>query len=127
MSGLKWDLCTGHNIHFLLNLLTDLTSVGQVRFIANHLKIVLIKSKYSQDQLQQCMIQMEATFKEHRKKMQRIYVGVEKSNLLGESYSSRYQQQQYYYQKQKTNTISNMSLTCKMQAQASKELHEIKF
>lgn len=33
MSGLKWDLCTGHNIQFLLNLLTDLTSVGQVCII----------------------------------------------------------------------------------------------
>lgn len=36
MSGLKWDLCTGHNIQFLLNLLTDLTSVGQVCQINNY-------------------------------------------------------------------------------------------
>lgn len=127
MSDLKWDFCTGHNIHFLLSLLTDLTSVGQVCLIANHLKIILIEINYSQDQLQQCMLQMEALFEEHRKKMQRLYNGVEESHLLGESYTSNYQQQQHHYQNQRNNTISNFSQTCKMQAQASKELQEIKF
>lgn len=71
---------------------------------------------------------MEAIFEEHRNKMQILYVGVEKSQLLGDSYNTRYQQQQHYqYQKQKILTMSNLSQTCKMQAQAPKELHEIKF
>ncbi|EDV99863.1 GH12170 [Drosophila grimshawi] len=67
ISGLNWHLGTGHNIHFLLSLLTDLTSVGQ-------------------DQLQQCMILMEAIFEEHSRKLQPR----EKSELLNGYYNRRY-------------------------------------
>lgn len=31
LSGLNWHLRTGQNLRYLLNLLTDLTSVEQVR------------------------------------------------------------------------------------------------
>ncbi|XP_033238665.1 uncharacterized protein [Drosophila pseudoobscura] len=43
MSGLKWHLRTGHNLPFLLGLLSDLTSIEQV-------------------QLQECMLHMETIF-----------------------------------------------------------------
>ncbi|XP_060663526.1 G1/S-specific cyclin-D2 isoform X1 [Drosophila nasuta] len=102
--GLKWDLSTGHNIHFLLSLLTDLTSVGQ-------------------DQLQQCMMQMEDIFKEHSHNLQPYFVTVENPPAL-KGYYNQYSHQQYHqYQKSMMPVLQ----TCKMQAQGAKELHEIEF
>ncbi|KAM8715918.1 hypothetical protein ACLKA7_002889 [Drosophila subpalustris] len=101
VTGLKWDLSTDQNIHFLLGLLTDLTSVGQ-------------------DQLQQCMVQMEATFKEHSHSLQPYF---DKPQALKAYYNNRYSHQEFQYQKKPVN----LAETCKMQAQSTKELHEIEF
>ncbi|KAH8394115.1 hypothetical protein KR215_009717, partial [Drosophila sulfurigaster] len=99
--GLKWDLSTGHNIHFLLSLLTDLTSVGQVRSLMKALKFLdaLIYILYRQDQLQQCMMQMEDIFKEHSHNLQPYFVTVENPPAL-KGYYNQYSHQQYHqYQK----------------------------
>ncbi|KAM7349062.1 cyclin D [Cochliomyia hominivorax] len=51
LSGLNWHLRTGQNLRYLLNLLTDLTSVEQ-------------------DYLHDCMMKMETIFEEHSRNLQ---------------------------------------------------------
>uniref|UniRef100_A0A1I8QDW0 Uncharacterized protein n=1 Tax=Stomoxys calcitrans TaxID=35570 RepID=A0A1I8QDW0_STOCA len=51
LSGLNWHLRTGQNLRYLLNLLTDLTSVEQ-------------------DFLHDCMMKMETIFEEHSRNLQ---------------------------------------------------------
>ncbi|XP_075154420.1 cyclin D [Haematobia irritans] len=51
LSGLNWHLRTGQNLRYLLNLLTDLTSVEQ-------------------DNLHDCMMKMETIFEEHSRNLQ---------------------------------------------------------
>ncbi|XP_061387950.1 uncharacterized protein LOC133323011 [Musca vetustissima] len=58
LSGLNWHLRTGQNLRYLLNLLTDLTSVEQ-------------------DNLHDCMMQMETIFEEHSRNLQPYLGSVE--------------------------------------------------
>ncbi|XP_073834341.1 cyclin D [Musca autumnalis] len=58
LSGLNWHLRTGQNLRHLLNLLTDLTSVEQ-------------------DNLHDCMMQMETIFEEHSRNLQPYLGSVE--------------------------------------------------
>ncbi|ALC49706.1 CycD [Drosophila busckii] len=110
MNGLRWHLCSGHNIHFLLSRLTVLTNTEQ-------------------DQLEECMLQMESIFDEHRHKLQPFLINTENSPSLNGYYNCRYRHKQYqlHRQKPKTTILPKLAQTCKMQAQAQKELQEIKF
>ncbi|XP_002028449.2 G1/S-specific cyclin-D2 isoform X1 [Drosophila persimilis] len=83
MSGLKWHLRTGHNLPFLLGLLTDLTSIEQV-------------------QLQECMLHMETIFEEHSRNLQPFFVDIEPPNSAKMYCQRRYQthpNQQYHQQR----------------------------
>ncbi|KAH8237746.1 hypothetical protein KR038_010715 [Drosophila bunnanda] len=146
MNGLKWHLCSGHNLHFLLSLMTDLTSVEQ-------------------DQLQDCMLHMEAIFKEHSQNLQPFIVSIEppspppppQQTSAALYYQGRlkiheahqYQQQhrppkivipslpsdsveqQHQHQHQQhclRNALSSRrTQTCKMQAHAQNELKDVTF
>ncbi|XP_033238664.1 uncharacterized protein [Drosophila pseudoobscura] len=83
MSGLKWHLRTGHNLPFLLGLLTDLTSIKQV-------------------QLQESMLHMETIFEEHSRNLQPFFVDIEPPNSAKMYCQTRYQthpNQQYHQQR----------------------------
>lgn len=131
MNGLKWHLRSGHNLHFLLSLMTDLTSVEQA-------------------QVQDCMLHMEDIFKEHSRNLQPFLVNIDPSQMSTLYYQGRFQ----IHQAQHLSQISLRSLplpktsadcveqhqqhnfgsaaphrthTCKMQAQAQNELQDITF
>ncbi|XP_016995332.2 G1/S-specific cyclin-D2 [Drosophila takahashii] len=133
MNGLKWHLRSGHNLHFLLSLMTDLTSVEQA-------------------QVQDCMLHMEDIFKEHSRNLQPFLVNIDPSQMSTLYYQGRFQ----IHQSQHLSQISIRSLplpktpadcgeqhqqqhnfgsssaphrthTCKMQAQAQNELQDVTF
>ncbi|XP_017050787.1 G1/S-specific cyclin-D2 [Drosophila ficusphila] len=131
MNGLKWHLRSGHNLHFLLSLMTDLTSVEQA-------------------QVQDCMLHMEDIFKEHSRNLQPFLVNIDPSQMSTLYYQGRFQ----IHQNQHLSQISIRSLplpktqtdcveqhqqhnfgtatphrthTCKMQAQAQNELQDVTF
>ncbi|XP_033242302.1 uncharacterized protein LOC117186171 isoform X2 [Drosophila miranda] len=135
MSGLKWHLRTGHNLPFLLGLLTDLTSIEQV-------------------QLQECMLHMENIFEEHSRNLQPFFVDIQPPNSA-KMYCQRRNQthpnQQYHQQRPQrmrqmpipsltfttadTNadqncfkaTLPYRTQTFKILGQAKNELQDIKF
>ncbi|XP_017110949.1 G1/S-specific cyclin-D2 [Drosophila elegans] len=131
MNGLKWHLRSGHNLHFLLSLMTDLTSVEQA-------------------QVQDCMLHMEDIFKEHSRNLQPFLVNIDPSQMSTLYYQGRFE----IHQSQHLSQISIRSLplpkasaecveqhqqhsfgaavphrthTCKMQAQAQNELQDVTF
>ncbi|XP_016983562.1 G1/S-specific cyclin-D2 [Drosophila rhopaloa] len=131
MNGLKWHLRSGHNLHFLLSLMTDLTSVEQA-------------------QVQDCMLHMEDIFKEHSRNLQPFLMNIDPSQMSTLYYQGRFQ----IHQSQHLSQISIRSLplpktpadcveqhqqhsfgaaaphrthTCKMQAQAQNELQDVTF
>ncbi|XP_017082041.1 G1/S-specific cyclin-D2 [Drosophila eugracilis] len=131
MNGLKWHLRSGHNLHFLLSLMTDLTSVEQA-------------------QVQDCMLHMEDIFKEHSRNLQPFLVNIDPSQMSTLYYQGRFQ----IHQNQHLSQISLRNLplpktpadcvehqqqhnfgsaaphrthTCKMQAQAQNELQDVTF
>ncbi|KAH8342191.1 hypothetical protein KR059_001627 [Drosophila kikkawai] len=149
MNGLKWHLCSGHNLHFLLSLMTDLTSVEQ-------------------DQLQDCMLHMEAIFKEHSQNLQPFIVSIEppppppptppqqtsaalyyqgrlkiheahqyqqqerppKIVMASDSVEQQHQHQHQHQHQQhclRNALSSRRTQTCKMQAQAQNELKDVTF
>ncbi|BFG00031.1 G1/S-specific cyclin-D2 [Drosophila madeirensis] len=90
MSGLKWHLRTVHNLHFLLGLLTDLTSIEQV-------------------QLQECMLHMEAIFEEHSRNLQPFFVNIEHPKTAKMYYQRRCQTHPtQQYQQQRPQRIRQM-------------------
>ncbi|XP_039499448.1 G1/S-specific cyclin-D2 [Drosophila santomea] len=132
MNGLKWHLRSGHNLHFLLSLMTDLTSVEQA-------------------QVQDCMLHMEDIFKEHSRNLEPFLVNIDPAQMSTLYYKGRFQ----IHQSQHLSQISIRSLplpkapadcaeqhqqqhnfgsaaphrthTCKMQAQAQNEIQDVTF
>ncbi|XP_068154724.1 G1/S-specific cyclin-D1 [Drosophila tropicalis] len=102
MSGLKLHLRSGCSLNYFLGVLTDLTSVEQ-------------------DQLQECMLQMEAIFQEHSRKLEPYLVGIEQQQRTQNAYyySQPHQCQQMTHSVASAASAAGPDLTqtCKMQAQ----------
>lgn len=99
LSGLNWHLRTGKNLRYLLNQLTDLTSVEQ-------------------DYLHDCMIRMEQIFEEHSRNLTPYIVTMDAQQQHHHSMNGN---------NNNSSILPDLTQTCKMQANNQKDIHDIKF
>ncbi|XP_030079613.1 G1/S-specific cyclin-D1 [Drosophila hydei] len=91
INAVKWHIFTDDNIHFLFSFFTDLTSIKQ-------------------DQLQQCILYMNAICKEHSHKLQPFILDDEKPEPISGYYKSPYYEPDYCHQKHIMSIYQNSKL-----------------